>query len=371
MTALLQVNGRVFLLAVLFLSVLWTLAFPNVHASTVATRLPGVKPGDNATYVFTNVHWETSNSTVFPNPFESMTFSLVLRITTVSGANVTFIPTSYFLDGTSLTIGPLNLDVQTQSFCITSQFANRSATICSLELTGGVLPLLAAGLQAPDAVGANPSITLNQTVTEPILGSQRTINFHNTTSVIPPPLPGSQCLPFPCSTETYSDGYAWDQESGILVEESYFVTFSSAAGNATGSWSLVIANTNIWSSPPQDFSIVSNPSTFTLQEGETGSSTIALTSLKGFAGTVNLQASTSSSQLSCLLSKSSVALGPSGTSFSTISCSGAEGTYTVTVMATAANLSHSTILSYTVLNGQHGHYDDDHKNNSHREIFAL
>ncbi len=103
-----------------------------------------------------------------------------------------------------------------------------------------------------------------------------------------------------------------------------------------------------------DFSMISSPSTITLHGGEAGSSTITLTSLNGFAGTVNMQVTTSSPQLSCSLSSTSVTLGPSGNSSLTISCSGSKGTYTVTVTGSAGSLSHSTTLMYTILHGRRG-----------------
>ncbi len=105
-----------------------------------------------------------------------------------------------------------------------------------------------------------------------------------------------------------------------------------------------------------DFNITSNPSTVTVKGGGSGSSSIVLTSLNGFTGTVNLQASTSSPGLSCSLSDTSVTLGPSNNSSLTISCSGSRGTYAVTVTGTAGSISHSATLTYTVLHGRRGQH---------------
>ncbi|TMI15258.1 hypothetical protein E6H35_02730 [Candidatus Bathyarchaeota archaeon] len=331
---------RIILLVALFLiTTAWIMPFGTVHASPVATSLPGVKPGDNATYVFPNPTFKTNNSTAFPNVLEvfNVTSYVALRITTVSGANVTFTTTFYLHNGTSFYGYTDTLNVQTLSDCRT--FPN-DQTLCSPQDANSLSFVLAAGLQAPEAIGAIPSITLNQTVTRTILGTQRTVNFLNETLV------------FPGLTSSF--GIAFDQASGILVGAVISFTESSTFGSATGSYSIVLASTNIWTSSPADFSISSNPSTVTIQGGESGSSTITLTSLNGFTGTVTLQAATSSPQISCSLSDINVTLGSSATS--TISCRGSMGQYVVTVTGTAGNLSHSTTLTYTVLHGRRGHH---------------
>jgi hypothetical protein len=356
---LLHANQRLFLLAVLFLGAIFVVPFQNVHASPVAASLPGVKLGDNATYVYANLGFHTSNPTAFKNPFTffDTVSTVTARITAVAGTNVTATITYYFVNGTSLLYDSINTDVQTQSYCITYYFTNVYPTFCGLESVqaGGAVNVLAAGLQAPDAIGANPSVVLNQTVTRNVLGAQRTINFLNLTSVIPD---GPLCPVFAC-TSTLTEGVAWDQASGAVVQEILSISASASVGTASWTESPVIVATNLWTSSGQDFSITSSPSTVTLQKGEEGPSTITLTSQSGLAATVNLQASTSSHRLSCSLSDASITLSPSGTSSSTVSCRGPKGTYTVTVTGTTANLSHATTLTYIVQSGQHDHNGDD------------
>ncbi|HEV2119156.1 MAG TPA: hypothetical protein VGS11_03470 [Candidatus Bathyarchaeia archaeon] len=358
-----KIKSRLLLIAVLLLGAIWIMPFQNVHASPVATRLPGVKVGDNATYAYASLAFQTSNATAFQNPngFLSSVSQITARITGVSGTNVTFAATYYFPNGTSFLFDSVNTDVQTQSSCITFYLVTGSYSFCSLEniQNGGSVSLIAAGLQAPDAIGANPSVILNQTVTRTILGAQRTLNFLNLTSVTQ----GGFLCPFGtiilACTSTLTMGVAWDQASGIPVQEIISVSATSPVGTATWLQEPVLVGTNIWTGSTPDFSMTSDPSAVTLQKGEEGSSIVTLTSSNGFAATVNLQASTSSPKLSCSLSDTSVTLNPSGTSSSTISCRGSKGTYTVTVMATVADLSHSTTLTYIVLSGQHRHHDND------------
>ena len=361
-SSLLHTKGKLFLLAVLFLGAIWTAPFPMVHASPVATSLPGVKAGDNATYVITHYSFQTTNPTAFPNPFgpSNITPLATIRILSVQGANVTFTTNYTFPNGTSyvaqtqyFVAQTTNLDVQTQSSCnIQSTTQQR---FCGPE-TPLAAEIIAAGLQAPEAIGANPSITLNQTVTRTILGVLRTVNIMNTT------------INFSSGgySQSVSYGWTWDQASGIAVGLVGSFMINTSQGSESLSFSIVIVSTNIWTGSAQDFNITSNPSTITSQKGEVGSSTVILTSVNGFTGTVSLQTSTSSHKLSCSLTKTSVVLDTSSTSSSTISCSGSEGTYTVTVMATAKNLSHSTTLTYTIQNEHRGH-DDDNGHHRHHD----
>ncbi len=109
--------------------------------------------------------------------------------------------------------------------------------------------------------------------------------------------------------------------------------------------------------PAPDFSIAANPTTMTLSAGSSGTSTITLTSINGFSGTVSLSASVSSSGVS--LSSPNVGLNPSsitlasngsGTATMTVSTSllTTPGTYTVTVDAVSGSISHSTTVTVTV-----------------------
>src|SRR2546425_6528096 len=111
----------------------------------------------------------------------------------------------------------------------------------------------------------------------------------------------------------------------------------------------------IVSSPPPtpDFSILSNPTSMTVQQGSSAISTITLTSLNGFTGPVNLQTNTAPQGQTWNLNPSSVTLSSGGTANSvlnvTASATVATGTYTASVTGTSGSLSHSTIVTVQVV----------------------
>jgi hypothetical protein len=94
-----------------------------------------------------------------------------------------------------------------------------------------------------------------------------------------------------------------------------------------------------------DFQIFASPSTVNTTPGVAGSSTITVSPLNGFTGTVALSTSVSPAGLTCTLSPTSVT-GGSGTS--TLSCSGTAGTYTVVVTGTSGSLSHTANVTVNV-----------------------
>jgi len=97
---------------------------------------------------------------------------------------------------------------------------------------------------------------------------------------------------------------------------------------------------------PPNFAISASPTSVTTTAGVAGTSTITVSRINGFTGTVALTATiTPSSGLICTLAPSSIP-GASGTS--TLSCSGSGGFYSVTVTGTSGSLSHSTAVSYAV-----------------------
>src|SRR3989449_4872758 len=97
-----------------------------------------------------------------------------------------------------------------------------------------------------------------------------------------------------------------------------------------------------------DFSITANPSSLNLSLGTNGSSTITITSLGGFSGTIALTTTTSSVNLSASTNPSSLALTSGGTSTSTLTVSTSiAGNYNVTITATSGSLTHSIIVAVT------------------------
>jgi len=99
--------------------------------------------------------------------------------------------------------------------------------------------------------------------------------------------------------------------------------------------------------PPNlsDFHIATNPLSFTVEIGNSGTSTVTLTSVNGFAGVVHLASSVSPAGLTCILSPTSV----TGSGASTLRCTSATpGIFAVNVTGTSGTLSHSTTVTVIV-----------------------
>jgi hypothetical protein len=130
----------------------------------------------------------------------------------------------------------------------------------------------------------------------------------------------------------------------------YIITVNGSSGSL--SHSTTISLTVSSGSSTGDFSISPNPSSVNLIRGASATSTITLTSLSGFSGTIQLSASTSSGNLKASLSSSSIVLtsGGSGTSILTLRTGhkAPVGTYTVILTGTSGSVSHSVTITVQV-----------------------
>jgi len=98
---------------------------------------------------------------------------------------------------------------------------------------------------------------------------------------------------------------------------------------------------------PNDFSISANPTSLSLVQGQSGTSTISTAVTSGSAQTVSLSASGFPAGATASFNPTSVTAG--GNSTLTLSAgSAAAGTYTVTVTGTGTSANHSTTVSLTV-----------------------
>jgi len=97
---------------------------------------------------------------------------------------------------------------------------------------------------------------------------------------------------------------------------------------------------------PQDFTVSASPTNVALNTGVAGSSTITVTPINGFTGTVTLSVTTNSTNLTCTLSSTSIT---GGSGSSTLTCTGSlPGNYLATVTGGSGSLSHSATVAFTV-----------------------
>jgi len=109
--------------------------------------------------------------------------------------------------------------------------------------------------------------------------------------------------------------------------------------------------------PPPDFGISASPVSLSIHIGSSGASTITLTSLNGFAGTIGLSTSIACSGVCVVyptasLNPTSVTLSAGGTGVSTLTVSTSvlttPGTYTVTITATSGSITHTVTVTVQV-----------------------
>jgi len=101
-----------------------------------------------------------------------------------------------------------------------------------------------------------------------------------------------------------------------------------------------------------DFSMSANPPSLTLTAGQSGNSSVTVTSMNGFSSAVGLTVSGCPANTACTLDVSSVtpSAGGSASALLTLATSSttAAGTYTITVTGTSGGLAHSASVTLTV-----------------------
>jgi len=137
------------------------------------------------------------------------------------------------------------------------------------------------------------------------------------------------------------------------------LTISTAANTPTGTYSITVTGTSgtlshnaiytltVTGPVTGDFSISASPSSLTIHRTGSGSTTITITALNGFTGTVSLSTGALPAGVTAAFNPTTVT--GSGTSTLTFTSSGASrGTFTITVTGTSGSLTHSTTITLTI-----------------------
>src|SRR2546426_687552 len=138
----------------------------------------------------------------------------------------------------------------------------------------------------------------------------------------------------------------------VTPPDDYIITVTGTTGPLTHSFNVTVTV------PTPGFSASSAPSSLSITAGTTGTSTINLIGLNGFAGTITLSANSSATLgISTSLSATSVTItSTGGTMGSTLTISitatTAAGTYSINVTATSNGISHSTIVTLIITSPQ-------------------
>src|SRR5258706_3372659 len=147
----------------------------------------------------------------------------------------------------------------------------------------------------------------------------------------------------------------WGDYSSMSVDRSDNCTFCYTnqyiPSNGSFNWQTRIGSfkfSGCGTTGTNDFSISANPTSLSIAQGSSGTSTISTAVTSGSAGTVSLSASVSPSGPTASLNPTSVTAGNSSTLTVNVGSSVAPGTYTVTVTGTEGSATHSTSVTVTV-----------------------
>jgi hypothetical protein len=199
--------------------------------------------------------------------------------------------------------------------------------------------LIAGGLSSPNPIWTKPlSPSINRTISMSYLGISRTVNVSNFTMPTPTPL----------GETTSRQEYVWDQMSGIILEAKVLV-FLSILGPLAGFvlYTDVRVNaTDIFSNPysTPGFTITATTPA-SVDSGKTATSTIAISPINGFTGTVSLSDAIPSGLTCSAITPSRVV----GSGTASLSCRSANpATYTVSIAGASDTTTRTTTLTITV-----------------------
>ena len=126
---------------------------------------------------------------------------------------------------------------------------------------------------------------------------------------------------------------------------SYPITVTGTGASATHTTTVTLAVT---APVTNDFSISASPSSVSIVQGGSGTSTIATTLTSGAAQTISLSASGLPAGTTAAFNPASVSSGGSSTLTFTVGAGTTAGTYPVTVTGTGTSATHTTSVSLTV-----------------------
>jgi len=148
----------------------------------------------------------------------------------------------------------------------------------------------------------------------------------------------------------------WGDYSSMTVDPTddctFWYTNEYLKADGTFNWSTWIGSFKFagcgGTPPPNDFAISAAPTSLSIAQGSSGTSTISTSVTSGSAGTVNLTTSVSPAGPTASVSPTAVTAGNAATATVSVGATVTPGTYTVTVTGTEGTATHSTSVTVTV-----------------------
>jgi hypothetical protein len=262
-----------------------------------------------------------------------------------SGTTASFNPTSVAGSGNS------TLSVSTSSTTAAGTYTLTITGTSGALTHSATVTLVVTAVATPDfTISATPS---SQTVTAGSGSSYTTTvtamnGFTGTVSLSVSGLPTGATGSFnPTSVAGSGNSTLSVSTSSTTPAGTYTLTITGTSGSLTHSTAVTLV---VNAATTGDFTIAATPSSQTVTEGGTSSTTYTttITATNGFTGTVSLSVSGLPSGVTGSFNPTSVA----GSGHSTLSVSassqGKVGTYTLTIKGTSGSLSHSTTVTLVV-----------------------
>jgi uncharacterized membrane protein len=147
--------------------------------------------------------------------------------------------------------------------------------------------------------------------------------------------------------------------TAVTAGNSSTMTIATASTTPPGTYTVTVTGTGTTAThattvtltvaaAPNDFSIGASPTSISVQQGSSGTSTISTTLVSGTAETINLAASGQPAGTTATLNPTSVSTGGSATLTLAVGASTAPGSYTITVTGTGSAATHSTTVTLAV-----------------------
>jgi hypothetical protein len=204
------------------------------------------------------------------------------------------------------------------------------------DFTVGVSPS-SGSVQQGGSVSSTVTVTLTS-------GSTQTVSL--TTSGLPS---GAYATFNPSSGYPTFTSTCTISTSTTTPTGTFYITIIGSGGGLTRTATYTLTVTPLLI---PDFSISASPTSLTIQQGSSGSSTITINSINGFNQPVQLSVSGAPSGVTATLSPSQVTPPAGGTATSTLTVSvgatATPGSYTLTVTGTSGALTHNTYISLEI-----------------------